>query len=77
MADEYPVDFPEYIQAAKLAWEGNADWWDNQIGQGNDFQNYLIEPQTEKIAGIESGRKGPGYRLRRRPLYPPDGRSGS
>jgi 2-polyprenyl-3-methyl-5-hydroxy-6-metoxy-1,4-benzoquinol methylase len=51
------VDFPEYIQPAKEVWQKLGQWWDKQIGDGNDYQNYLIEPQTEKLLGLKPGEQ--------------------
>ncbi len=36
-------------------WETNAEWWDSKIGDGNVFQNLLIEPYTEKLLDIKKG----------------------
>lgn len=30
-------------------WNGNAIWWDDRIGDGNEFQTQLIEPATERL----------------------------
>ena len=57
MGQEYSVDFPEYVQPAKAVWEQNAFWWDSKIGDGNDYQNYLIEPQTERLLELKAGEK--------------------
>jgi len=33
----------------------NARWWDDQIGDGNDFQTLLIEPPTERLLDVPAG----------------------
>jgi 2-polyprenyl-3-methyl-5-hydroxy-6-metoxy-1,4-benzoquinol methylase len=57
MEQEYEIDFPQYHEAAKEVWEKNAEWWDKRIGKGNDYQNYLIGPPTEKLLQIQPGEK--------------------
>jgi hypothetical protein len=41
------VDFPEHTAENRRIWNANARWWDDRIGEGNDFQALLIEPATE------------------------------
>jgi len=36
-------------------WEANARWWDDQIGEGNAFQDVLIEPVTERLLDVRPG----------------------
>ncbi len=36
-------------------WDANAEWWDDRIGDGNDFQEELIEPATERLLEIWPG----------------------
>jgi 2-polyprenyl-3-methyl-5-hydroxy-6-metoxy-1,4-benzoquinol methylase len=36
-------------------WERIADWWDNSIGEGNEFQLNLIMPATDRLLCIQSG----------------------
>jgi len=33
----------------------NARWWDDRIGDGNDFQTLLIEPTTERLLDVQTG----------------------
>ncbi len=47
----------ENIQA-KAAWETNAAFWDERMGEGNDFFNILLWPAVEKLL-----RPAPGERL--------------
>ena len=30
-------------------------WWDDRIGEGDDFQTLLIEPATERLLEIAAG----------------------
>jgi len=52
----YP-DFPEYNNKAVQAWDRLAEWWDDKIGDGNEFQDYLIEPATERSLALKSGEQ--------------------
>ena len=36
-------------------WDANAEWWDDRIGDGNDFQLQLIEPATERLLALKPG----------------------
>ena len=36
-------------------WDANAEWWDDRIGDGNDFQLQLIEPATERLLALQPG----------------------
>ncbi len=38
-------------------WNTNAEWWDDRIGDGNQFQLELIEPTTHRLAEIEQGTR--------------------
>lgn len=48
-------DFPEHVQDNRRVWDANARWWDDAIGDGNAFQDLLIEPSTERLLAIASG----------------------
>jgi SAM-dependent methyltransferase len=37
------------------SWDANARWWDDAIGDGNDFQTLLIEPATERLLDVRQG----------------------
>ena len=36
-------------------WDRNAEWWDEQTGEGNEFQNILIGPATERLLALRPG----------------------
>jgi len=36
-------------------WDANALWWDDTIGDGNEFQTLLIEPATERLLRPQAG----------------------
>ncbi len=48
-------EFPEHADENRRIWDANAQWWDNRIGDGNDFQTLLIEPATERLLDISTG----------------------
>jgi len=39
------------------AWEINAAYWDDRIGEGNDFVNHLIWPATERLLALARGER--------------------
>jgi SAM-dependent methyltransferase len=47
--------FPEHADENRRIWNANARWWDDRIGDGNDFQTVLIEPSTERLLGVVAG----------------------
>jgi 2-polyprenyl-3-methyl-5-hydroxy-6-metoxy-1,4-benzoquinol methylase len=54
------VKKPELLKAglnaeARRIWDANAEWWDDKIGGGNQFQVELIEPATERLLKIVPG----------------------
>ena len=55
MALEQSPDFPEYDGKTAPVWDNLAEWWDDKIGDGNDFQDYLIEPATERLLALQPG----------------------
>jgi 2-polyprenyl-3-methyl-5-hydroxy-6-metoxy-1,4-benzoquinol methylase len=56
MADtNLQADHPELSAETRDIWNANAKWWDERIGDGNDFQNYLIEPASEALLEIAPG----------------------
>ena len=49
------AEFPEHAEENRRIWDANARWWDERIGDGNDFQTLLIEPATERLLNIVPG----------------------
>ena len=41
---------------AHRIWDAMAEWWDDTIGDGNDFQRVLIEPASERLLGDIAGQ---------------------
>jgi 2-polyprenyl-3-methyl-5-hydroxy-6-metoxy-1,4-benzoquinol methylase len=50
-------DFPEYDNRTAEVWDRLAQWWDDKIGDGNEFQDYLIEPATERLLALKPGEQ--------------------
>jgi SAM-dependent methyltransferase len=46
------ADFPEHAGENRRIWDANARWWDDRIGDGNEFQTVLIEPATERLLRV-------------------------
>ena len=44
-------------QEAKAAWEANADFWDQKMGEGNDFHKTLIEPSQIRLLNLKPGQR--------------------
>lgn len=59
MSDKTPPspDFPEYTAPATESWDNLAEWWDDQIGDGNPTQDLLVEPYTEKLLELKPGER--------------------
>lgn len=48
-------DVSDVNAEARRIWDTNAEWWDDKIGDGNQFQIELIEPSTERLLGAVAG----------------------
>jgi 2-polyprenyl-3-methyl-5-hydroxy-6-metoxy-1,4-benzoquinol methylase len=57
MVPEQSPDFPEYDGKTVPAWDSIAEWWDDKIGEGNSFQDYLIEPSSERLLELKPGER--------------------
>ena len=55
--EEHSPDFPEYDNKTADVWDRLAEWWDDEIGDGNEFQDYLIEPATERLLTLKPGEQ--------------------
>jgi 2-polyprenyl-3-methyl-5-hydroxy-6-metoxy-1,4-benzoquinol methylase len=47
---------PPTIQQTRDIWERIASWWDQQLGDGNDFQKTLIMPATDRLLDPQPGQ---------------------
>jgi 2-polyprenyl-3-methyl-5-hydroxy-6-metoxy-1,4-benzoquinol methylase len=57
MSEYRSPDFPEYNGKTREVWDALAEWWDDKIGGGNDFQDLLIEPATERLLALQPGKR--------------------
>ena len=55
MANEEPV-FAEFRDEFERVWNENSAYWDEYMGEGNDFVNVLCWPVTEKLLAVEPGQ---------------------
>jgi len=55
--EELSPDFPEYDRKTGAVWDRLANWWDDKIGDGNEFQDYLIEPATLRLLALKPGER--------------------
>jgi len=48
-------EHPARAEENRRIWDANARWWDDRIGDGNEFQTLLIEPATEQLLAEVAG----------------------
>jgi 2-polyprenyl-3-methyl-5-hydroxy-6-metoxy-1,4-benzoquinol methylase len=48
-------EFSDLAEDNHRIWDRNAIWWDDRIGDGNEFQTLLIEPATERLLRPQTG----------------------
>jgi 2-polyprenyl-3-methyl-5-hydroxy-6-metoxy-1,4-benzoquinol methylase len=44
------------VEQTREIWNRIADWWDKQLGEGNDFQTTLIMPATDRLLDPRPGQ---------------------
>jgi 2-polyprenyl-3-methyl-5-hydroxy-6-metoxy-1,4-benzoquinol methylase len=52
-----PEDLRKANQASQEAWNQNAAYWDDRMGEGNEFINLLIWPAVERMLQVQSGEQ--------------------
>lgn len=57
MVSDPSPDFPELKEKTRHVWDRIAEWWDDRIGDGNIFQDFLIEPTTERMLDLKPGEQ--------------------
>jgi len=50
-----PHDFAPLNEQAREAWNINADFWNERMGEGNDFHRLLIEPAQLRLLELRPG----------------------
>ncbi len=48
-------DWSELNDETRAVWDRNAAFWDDYMGEGNDFQRLLVGPATEKLLELQGG----------------------
>lgn len=51
------VDFAALGQETIGIWNRNADFWDERMGEGNEFHKFLIEPTQLKLLSLQAGER--------------------
>ena len=51
------MDLQQANQETRHAWEQNAAFWDERMGEGNDFVEVLIWPPTKRLLDLHSGER--------------------
>jgi 2-polyprenyl-3-methyl-5-hydroxy-6-metoxy-1,4-benzoquinol methylase len=55
MDDGSDAERAEFADEVRRIWDRNAEWWDDRIGEGNEYQIELIEPAQERLVEIAPG----------------------
>ena len=56
MSEGQPDDVRALAHETQAQWEGKAAFWDERMGEGNDFARALIGPAIERLLGPVAGR---------------------
>ena len=66
----------DLARESREIWERNAAFWDEYIGEGNDFHRLLIAPAAERLLDLHGERNRAGGGLRQRQLFTANGGPG-
>ena len=55
MDQQTPANFPEKASESQRIWDAIAPFWDNHMGEANDFQRYLVNPAVESLLELQPG----------------------
>ena len=50
-------EFPQFNDDVRAAWDTNADFWNERMGEGNSFHNTLVRPTQEKLLALQPGEE--------------------
>mgnify|MGYP001217654713 CR=1 FL=1 len=53
MCRQEPADFKALNLEVRDIWDRNVDYWDERMGEENDFQRVLIGPAQERLLELE------------------------
>jgi 2-polyprenyl-3-methyl-5-hydroxy-6-metoxy-1,4-benzoquinol methylase len=56
MSDNPILDSRDLNQEVRRIWDRNATFWDDKMGEGNQFQRLLVGPATERLLEIRPGQ---------------------
>lgn len=48
-------EFPKLNEEVCATWEQNADFWNQRMGEGNEFHRILIGPAQERLLALQPG----------------------
>ena len=51
------IDFASLEQETVDIWDRNADYWDERMGEGNEFHKFLIEPTQLELLSLSAGER--------------------
>jgi SAM-dependent methyltransferase len=52
-----PLELPPEHAETRAAWNANAAYWDEHMGEGNDFVNTLIWPAAHRMLALQPGER--------------------
>lgn len=47
----------ELTEETRAIWDAKADFWDERMGEGNQFQRLLVGPATERLLALREGER--------------------
>lgn len=56
MTGENPMQ-PDLNEETRNIWDQNAAFWDERMGDGNDFQRLLVGPASERLLNLQTGEQ--------------------
>jgi 2-polyprenyl-3-methyl-5-hydroxy-6-metoxy-1,4-benzoquinol methylase len=56
MSDNPILDSKDLNQDVRRIWDRNAAFWDDKMGEGNQFQRLLVAPATEHLLKVRPGQ---------------------
>ena len=56
-ADRLPPEIEDPNAYTREAWDANAAFWDERMGEGNDFVRVLTWPPTERLLDVRPGQR--------------------
>jgi len=54
---EAPMDRQEANEDTRRAWDANATFWDEHMGEGNDWVELLSWPASERLLALQAGER--------------------